>query len=120
QHQYSYNDNSPLKGANYYRLRIVDGDGRFVYSKTITVNFNGTSLFALYPNPAVDVVHLRFSLASSATITVFDMNGKALMQKTISGGSSSQNINVSALAAGIYTVVLQQKDQKQTLRFEKK
>ncbi len=120
QHQYSFNDNSPLKGVNYYRLRMVNDDGSFVDSKTVTISFNGTTLFALYPNPAIDAIHLRFSLSSSATITVFDMNGKAMMQKIIGDGSSTQNINVSHLAAGIYTVVLQQNKQKQILRFEKK
>ncbi len=120
QHQYSFNDNSPLKGTNYYRLRQIDNDGRYADSKTISISFNGSSLFVLYPNPAVDVVHLNFSTSASSTITVYDMNGKALLQKIISDGSSSQNLNVSSFAAGIYTIVLQQNKQKQTIRFEKK
>ena len=120
QHQYSFNDNSPSKGVNYYRLREVNEDGSFVYSRTISVSFNGATLFTLYPNPAVDAIHLRFSSSATSTVTVFDMNGKALLQKIIPDGSSSQNINVSHLAAGIYTVVLQQNKQKQIVRFEKK
>ena len=120
QHQYSFIDNAPQSGTNYYRLRQTDNDGRFTDSKTVTVTFTGTSLFTLYPNPAVSVVHIGFSSSSAAALVVYDANGKAVMQKTISSGSGSQTINVSSLAAGVYTIVLQQNNHQQSLKFVKR
>ncbi len=120
QHQYSFVDNSPLRGTSYYRLRQMDKDGRFTDSKTVTVSFSGNLLFTLYPNPAVNVVHVTFSSVSAATILVYDANGKAVLQQTINSGAGSQSINVSSLAAGTYTVVLRQNNQQQSLRFVKR
>ena len=120
QHQYSFTDNSPVRGTNYYRLRQVDNNGYFVDSKTVTVSFNGTLLFTLYPNPAASVVHVNLSSSSPATIVMYDMNGKAIAQKEVSSGVSSQTIDVSKLAAGTYTIVLLQDKRQQSLKFVKK
>lgn len=35
---YSFNDNSPLQGIAYYRIRSVDRDGKFSYSKIAVVS----------------------------------------------------------------------------------
>ena len=120
QHQYSFTDNSPVRGTNYYRLRQVDNNGYFVDSKTVTVSFNGTLLFTLYPNPAASVVHVNLSSSSPAIIVVYDMNGKAIAQKEVSSGISSQTIDVSKLAAGTYTIMLVQDKHQQSLKFVKK
>ena len=40
QHNYSVYDEQPLQGSNYYRLRMVDIDGSFTYSKVARVDFN--------------------------------------------------------------------------------
>ncbi len=120
QHQYSFIDNSPLSGTSYYRLRQVDNDGSFTDSKTVSVTLSGASLFTLYPNPAVNTVHINFLSTSAAMLVVYDMNGKALIQKAINAGSGSQTINVGALAAGTYTVVIRQDKQQQSIKFVKR
>jgi len=37
---YSFNDIHPVTGINYYRLKMVDKDGKFAYSNIVTVNVN--------------------------------------------------------------------------------
>jgi fibronectin-binding autotransporter adhesin len=51
---YSYTDNSPAKGVNYYRLKQVDMDGNYSYSliKEVTILSPSTSAIMVYPNPA--------------------------------------------------------------------
>jgi len=51
---YSFTDGSPLAGNNYYRLKMVDEDGSFVYSQVVVVNFGSSSMQSVdaYPNPA--------------------------------------------------------------------
>jgi hypothetical protein len=49
---YSLTDNSPLLGTNYYRLKSVDFDESFEYSKVIFTDYNGAKEFSVYPNPS--------------------------------------------------------------------
>jgi hypothetical protein len=37
---YSFADQNPLSGVSYYRLKIMDKDGSFKYSKIVTINTN--------------------------------------------------------------------------------
>ena len=50
---HSLNRTNPLNGASYYRLKITDKDGKYVYSKILGVNAaTAQSIsFTLYPNP---------------------------------------------------------------------
>jgi hypothetical protein len=51
-HTYSLDDNSPLPGTAYYRLKMVGIDGDVNYSKTVTVKSGLSSTSSiLYPNP---------------------------------------------------------------------
>jgi hypothetical protein len=51
--QYEFIDDSPLAGANYYRLRMVDRDDGFAFSKTLDVITNAPeSPILVVPNPA--------------------------------------------------------------------
>jgi hypothetical protein len=53
-HNLSYTgfDETPLKGTSYYRLKQVDFNGDFTFSKLRAVNFNGDeAVLGAYPNP---------------------------------------------------------------------
>jgi hypothetical protein len=51
--QYEFIDDSPLAGASYYRLRMVDRDGSFSFSKTLDVIIDSPeSRTLVIPNPA--------------------------------------------------------------------
>jgi hypothetical protein len=59
QKAYSFTDDYPFTGTAYYRLKQVDFNGEYDYSKTIAVNFEGTQVFddnsvVIYPNPFKD------------------------------------------------------------------
>lgn len=51
---YSFIDTSPLHGKNYYRLKAVDLDGQFEYSKVVSANWTVSQGVDLYPNPTYD------------------------------------------------------------------
>jgi hypothetical protein len=54
---YFLNDKSPVNGTGYYRLKMVDLDGKFVYSKTISVTTDNSSLpLVIYSNPFSDQI----------------------------------------------------------------
>ena len=101
-------DNAPLKGTNYYRLKLVDRDGRNEFSPVRNVYFDMAYNVQLAPNPAKDFVniiidHSPFTIHHSLfTIQIIDVNGKLVYQEK--NNSSALSVNVSALAKGMYFV----------------
>jgi len=121
QQKYQFNDNNPVKGLNFYRLKQVDYDGNSTYSNVVTVTFeNVAAIFRIFPNPAVNNINVSLPLsAATSVINVFDLNGKKVLEKQISNNTVSQSLDVSRLAAGVYNVTLVQGTQQQTIKLVK-
>ncbi|MES2772771.1 MAG: T9SS type A sorting domain-containing protein [Bacteroidota bacterium] len=101
--QYRYVHSSPVTGNNYYRVKQVDTDGRFSYSKTVTVNShcNGGGNIVSYPNP----VHANLSVVLPANmgksqVRITDANGKLV--SSIVTQQSFNVVNTQQLPAGLY------------------
>ena len=65
------------------------------------------SYIDLQPNPAVDAVTVNFKIVnvkSSNTVFVYDMEGRLVKQQTSLSGATHENIDVSDLKSGMYTV----------------
>ncbi len=102
---YGYPDNiSAMLQQNvksiYYRLKQVDKDGAIINSTVISLNLKTKiSTITLYPLPINNILTAVSNNAENITeITLFDMNGKQVVS-----GATGQ-LNVSALAQGIYVV----------------
>ena len=117
--QYQYTDNLSSETGNiyYYRLRMIDIDGRFSYSNVIMIrrDENKTSGISFIPNPVISdqTAMIRFSSATNKTadLKVVDMTGKVLLsqQNKIFEGTNSISINnLGKLKPGLY--VLQMND----------
>jgi len=52
-------DYHPLPGINYYRLKMMDEDGSYVYSPIKSVQFSTDAYLSAYPNPAVNEITIR-------------------------------------------------------------
>ncbi len=109
---YSYEDFTHRTDSYwYYKIVQVDHNGQVrdfqpMVAKNDCLN---TSLISVYPNPFFDQVSV-FS-PSKATITIEDMNGKLVIETTLSEGTS--NLNLAQLAPGVYTLcVINDKNQK--------
>jgi hypothetical protein len=97
---YSYLDNSPVTGINYYRLLETDEDGRETYSEVKAVQFNTDALpLMVYNNPVIGGT-LQVQLTRPGNLSLFDTEGRLVWQKQASTGL--QLINVSGFAKGIY------------------
>ncbi|MCE7042401.1 Ig-like domain-containing protein [Dyadobacter sp. CY312] len=110
---YSYTDNSPvLIGAanaeNLYRLKMIDRDETFAYSRIVSVRFDEQHQMILYPNPVSD--ELRISTKdwkNVATVEIYN-NGGSLMYK--SGKQPSEKVSVKDFKTGTYIVRVKQKN----------
>jgi hypothetical protein len=98
---YTFTDGEIVKGTTYYRLKMVDLDGRIKYSAIIAVQLNegGSSLLNLGPNPVTDI--LTVESETPATIHLLNPMGQKLFRTDLKSNEPS-SIDVKALPNGIY------------------
>jgi len=118
---YAYVDEQPLAGTAYYRLKQVDEDMTYTYTKTVAVRAPSTVATSLYPTIASQELKLGVPHDhASYQIMIYDQLGSAVLQQYLAG-NSTYTLNVSRLRHGSYVLVLlDEAGQKQTLRFLKK
>jgi len=101
---YSFTDNNPVKGINFYRLRQVDLDARFVFSETRRVDFNNSPIFELNNNPSNGTNIIVKTNLTNAVLNIFDISGKKLQQTILTG--NIYELPVGSFANGIYLAAL--------------
>ncbi len=128
---YSFIDAKPASGVVYYRLRQVDFDGAFEYSKIITVLVNKrkgslADKFIVYPNPMQSYTFNIAEVGSSnayATynVTLQDVSGKVYYSKenTLNSAGSELASMVNKLGSGVYLLRISSGDNQQVLRLLK-
>ena len=111
--KYSYIDATPLSGINYYRLKMVDIDGKFKYSEVRTVLFDGTTvLFDIYPNPVVggklNINLQQYNYTGKAQLRIADISGRSIQSVNINvvKGSTQIAVPVKSLNTGTYFVTV--------------
>lgn len=119
QHNYSYIDQAvEADTANlFYRLKQVDKDGHFSFSKVIPVSLKNSDSFYITtaPNPFTTKfeVHIRFQKSGEAKIRLIYSNGLTVYQHStsVSAGDKIINIDGHALSPGMYILELRENNQ---------
>jgi hypothetical protein len=104
---YSFTDNNPIASRTYYRLKMMDADGKFTYSNIIWISANGSSNISVYPNPVSQTTTLNINNNNQLIGTkaqLMDVGGRLLQQITIS--HNQELLNIAALPAGLYLLKL--------------
>jgi hypothetical protein len=106
---YSFEDERPEAMTNYYRLKQIDRNDQFSFSKTISIagaGVNEVKMVTLYPNPVMNVLYVKLEAPTSehATATVIDATGKVVMRQPLplTKGANEFEMSVSALPQGTY------------------
>lgn len=113
---YDFNDNElPANNRTfhhqlYYKLRLVDQDGKFAYSDVRVVqldNKNTNHTFNIYPNPSLKFFNINLSGISSEygdiQMRIFDTMGKLVLEKKMLGGGI-ELLDMQDYPTGIYLV----------------
>jgi hypothetical protein len=116
---YKLVDENPAIGANYYRLKQTDYDGKFEYSGIRVVNFKrdltASNQFAVYPNPSSsDGVFLSTGeeIGGAIQIILTDMLGKIVRMEQITVTPQSvQYLDFLGIERGMYNLSIQYADQ---------
>jgi hypothetical protein len=98
--QYTWLDAQPAVGLNYYRLRQIDWNGQYSFSKAIVVESGARSNTpALYPVPATDRLFLSTSELTGRSAEILTASGNTLSTLVI---PENHEINIAALPSGSY------------------
>jgi Secretion system C-terminal sorting domain len=99
---------SPAAGTIFYRLRMVDIDGRFSYSKVVAVtSVCNKIIITAYPNPVTDkltVNILNIPAQEIPSAALYDMTGRLIFKKQFASGSNT--VDMQAMLPGVYKLVL--------------
>ncbi|MET0242381.1 MAG: T9SS type A sorting domain-containing protein [Flavitalea sp.] len=100
---YNFVHGSPVAGVNLYRLLQRDRDGRFSYSKTVSIQFGDqVKKILLYPNPVSGTV-VNVVLPESRVVRVMNSVGNVVIQRRLASGTTQ--LSVTSLAKGTYVLV---------------
>ena len=108
--EYTFTDQHPASGLNYYRLKQVDKDGRFIYTPARLVRFDGLNAGALkyYPNPTHGILNIELpesirrqqkviNISNAAGVVVYQVKAGSLANSII-------QINFSSYPKGFYFI----------------
>ncbi|MCG6958556.1 T9SS type A sorting domain-containing protein, partial [bacterium BMS3Abin03] len=112
---YNYIDNSVGTSGKYsYRLKQIDNDGSYEYSKSIEVNLGAPASIELkqnYPNPFNPSTTINFTLPVEDAVSLIVYNAigeqvKVLYSGVLEAGVHSFNFSGDDLPSGLYVYKL--------------
>lgn len=105
---YSFTDENPSNGINYYQLQQTDFNGQTTFSKVIAVNNSSdeVNLIIISPNPVHDFIQFSFAqIENNYEAQIINTFGQTIIQ------TQNQNkIDVSQLSNGIYFIKIKERD----------
>ncbi len=98
---YEFLDKNSAFGTSYYRLKMNEATGKYLYSKIVASYKPQESdlVFAAYPNPVKDILTVKLGLdyAPNQALNVFDASGKNVFLD-----QTQNRIDMSSLPQGMY------------------
>ena len=122
---YSFTDQYPLTGSAFYRLRLVDLDASFKYSKVVEVRSSvpGKTL-EVFNNPFYDQIGVKINTGASdqLTLTLMDMTGRVYLRQAYRAQAGNNFINMypsAGIAKGVYLLHVKGGATNQTIKLLK-
>jgi Secretion system C-terminal sorting domain len=117
-------DADPVTGSNFYRIKALETNGKFVYSKVVSVNLSNTKAgLALYPNPVsgrVITVGLSGIFRGRYNLRIVNLAGQDVYKQAITsqGTTITQTIDLPlSLKAGLYNIIVTGSDYRESKSF---
>ena len=119
-HDYTFTHHTPSAGVNYYRLKQIDFDGTFAYSKVLVINAPGSNDIFAFPNPAKDKITLQYDYSKgTGNIQLYDALGRRV-NASIGGYAGNYEVKLpEGLAKGTYWLKVERGGKVQTLAIVK-
>ena len=109
QTDYSFRDEQPLTGTNYYRLALVNLDGTYTYSDVKGLLSATIARISFFPNPAHDYVNVALdgTTGSQVTILLTSISGRLMQERAaVTGSGTVITFPIQNMAAGMYVLTV--------------
>ncbi|MBI3717638.1 MAG: T9SS type A sorting domain-containing protein [Sphingobacteriales bacterium] len=108
---YSFTDDNPLLPITYYRLKMIDEDGKSKYSPVVVLKETNKQTISAYPNPFTDKIKIGYEsrMNTQLDIVITDISGKLVYTKNfvVNKGSNLLVINnAGTFLTGVYFLKL--------------
>ncbi len=106
---YGYLHKNPAEGINYYRLRMIDIDGKYKYSPVIKIEnaFEKQISILTYPNPASSELRITIPAVwqnKPVTYEIVSLTGQVVSKTARAAAGQTETTEISKLQAGFYMV----------------
>lgn len=122
QTNYSFTDKQPLPGNNFYRLKVINADGKIIYSDIKLIKLSAPKI-SLYPNPVKNTLQIIAdnTIAENVSIEITNIEGTVLNKLEFKSSITGivKTIDVSNLTKGIYFIKLISPGRSVVMQFEK-
>lgn len=110
--KYSFDDaDIKRSGQYYYKIQQFDFDGKFNFSRVVTINRKVKLETSLYPNPTSSVSVLTFETAhhGEVSVSISDISGKVVssIMTNVVEGENTIELDMTSLLPGAYNVKIQ-------------
>lgn len=106
---YTYLHETQERSTHYYRLKQVDIDGHFAYSKVVSTTIKGNTAYTLSPNPVfTDVINLQTASMDDVNIQVFNIAGQLVHAQQSTSATQGVEIVVASWPTGTYWLQINQ------------
>ena len=75
---------------------------RMNFNPSVGINETASNTFKVYPNPTSDIVNIKFTDATNATISVMSLSGREVMTSVVNGTQAS--FSTEGLSNGVYVI----------------
>ncbi|MGZ3838773.1 MAG: T9SS type A sorting domain-containing protein [Flavisolibacter sp.] len=99
---YHFQDNQPLNGLGFYRIRNVDLDGKYAYSSIVRMNLSRTIELKAYPQPAADQITVEHGGTDKGILTLSSAGGQIVKTVGITPQTTQTTLNLTGLKSGLY------------------
>jgi hypothetical protein len=112
---YEFSDLNPFMGTSLYRIKQVDIDNRFTYSRTVAVTINDKAdiYFSVRPNPVSGhaFIYSTVPTTTKATIQLIDISGRMVSQQQHNIGSTvPAKFDLAGIGSGVYFLKINYQD----------
>lgn len=103
---YHFKDQNPLSATNFYRLKIEEASGYFIYSNTVLVeNSKSSDNFEVFPSFASEIINIVIDQASPAEFIILDQGGNTHFKCISENKNTILKVDIRKFRNGMYFVL---------------
>ncbi|WP_221392564.1 M4 family metallopeptidase [Dyadobacter sp. NIV53] len=120
---YKFTDSNHPKGISYYRIKQIDKNGKFAYSRIISIEALNVTELKFFPNPVQSTltVELPDPDLRSVDVKIINNAGQEIFNKEkVKSRNGSLSLEFGQIPSGTYQVILTAPEQSERHRLAQK